>query len=92
MKAIEKAKEVQKADRRRYDRKNTKIRIDNVIVDNLMKAISKKHPEPEKIQRKVHIEQAILWYTHYIETSENWYKENFKCEKQDNKSDKNLIL
>lgn len=71
MKAIEKAKEVQKADRRRYDRKNTKARINNVIVDNLIKAVSKKHPEPEKkIQRKVHIEQAIVRYTKAIENDE----------------------
>lgn len=70
MKAIEKAKEVQKADRRRYDRKNTKIRINNIIVDNLIKAVSKKHPKPEKIQRKVYIEQAIVNYTKAVENNE----------------------
>ena len=70
MNATDKAKEAQKADRRRYDRKNTKIRINNVVVDNLIKAVSKKHPEEEKIQRKVYIEQAIVRYTKAIENDE----------------------
>ena len=70
MNATDKAKEVQKEDRRRYDRKNTKIRINNIIIDNLMKAVSKKFPEEHKLRRKVHIEQAIVRYTKSIENNE----------------------
>ncbi len=70
MNTTDKAKEVQKADRRKYDKKNTKIRINNDVVDNLMKAISKKHPDEEKIRRKVYIEQAIVKYTQAIEDNE----------------------
>lgn len=70
MNATDKAKKAQQANRRKYDRKNTKIRINNVIIDNLIKAVSKKHPEEKKIQRKVYIEQAIVRYTKSIENNE----------------------